>query len=172
MTDGSTRGLLAFRIGEAPAALPLKLVREVVASPGYVPIPGCRNHVAGVALHGGLAVPVYDLRRFDGLWSDPPRTPIVDDRNDASHMIVCDWGEALVGLLGEGVDLLDAPEEEIGGGRTAVPWRGEYLIGFTRRGEEVVAVLDAAVLFPSLGVPDPAVTVAREDAGEKDSSGR
>ncbi len=162
---------LAFRIGEAAAALPLSLVREVVASPVLVPVPGSRPYVAGVTLHGGVAVPAYDLRRFEHLWPDVGGNGSKPG-GEASHLIVCNWGEALVGLLGSGVDLLEDPEVASAGDVVGVSLRSEYLSGFMRRGGEVVAVFNAAALFPSLGVPDLEMPVAREDGGEEDPSGR
>ena len=60
---------LAFRVGAARAALPLAVVREVVQEPSVVAVPGSHPHVAGVALHRGLALPVYDLARFPPLWA-------------------------------------------------------------------------------------------------------
>ena len=162
---------LAFWIGEAPAALPLSLVREVVACPALIPVPGSRRYVAGVALHGGVAVPAYDLRRFELMWPDGGGNGS-NPGDEASHLIVCSWGEALVGLLGSGVDLLEDPEPAGDGDGDGAPICNEYLSGFVRCGEEVVPVLDAATLFPSLGVPDLEVPVAREDGGEENPSGR
>ncbi len=153
MIEQPKKRFLAFRIGEALTALPLSLVQEVVASPALIPVPGSRRYVAGVALHGGVAVPAYDLRRFDLLWPNaggngsPPG-------DEASHLIICNWGEALVGLLGSGIDILDDPETAGDGDGDGVPLCNEYLSGFVRRGGEVVAIFDAAALFPSLGVPD------------------
>jgi chemotaxis signal transduction protein len=172
VTSTRPERLLSFRIGTAPAALPLGLIREVIASPSLVPVPGSRDHVAGVALHYGVAVPVYDLERFDPLWcpeGSPRKTS--DPAEEAPHLIVCAWGEALIGLLGGNIDLLESSETGATEAAFASNLRSEYLSGSLRSGEEVVAVFDAARLFSSLGVPAE-VGGAREDAGEEDSSRR
>ncbi|MFQ5876108.1 MAG: chemotaxis protein CheW [Acidobacteriota bacterium] len=160
---------LALRVGGAVAALPLHLVREVVASSEVVPVPGSLPHVAGVALHRGAALPVYDLRRFEPVW--PGAAPAPPEA--APQLIVCVLGEALVGLLGDGVDLLE-------GGRRAEPGREdgdtdlrrEYLIGLVMSGDRGIALLDAARLFTSMGVPVDGGRGAREGDGEEDPAGR
>jgi len=61
--------LIGFHLDGAGAALPLALVREVTDRPRVVRVPGTHPFVSGVALRGGVALPVYDLRRFESLWS-------------------------------------------------------------------------------------------------------
>ena len=171
MIERAKERFLAFRIGQTAAAVPLSLVREVVASPALIPVPGSRTYVAGITLHGGVAVPAYDLQRFDRLWPDAGGNgskPV----SEASHLIVCNWGEALIGLLGSGIDLLEDPEKASDGDAVGAILCNEYLSGYMRRGGEAVAVFNAAALFPSLGVPDLEMPVAREDGGEEDPSGR
>jgi chemotaxis signal transduction protein len=150
--------------------LPLGLVREVIASPSLVPVPGSHDHVIGVALHDGMAVPVYDLERFGPLWSPADHEQGVSGPvADTPHLIVCTWGEALIGLMGGNINLLEPSENGMAEASRAPDLRSEYVSGSLRSGEEVVAVLDAARLFSSLGVPAEAGD-AREDAGEEDPS--
>ena len=172
MTQRAANRHLAFRIGEVSAAIPLPLVREVIESPTLVPVPGSREHVAGVILQHGVALPVYDLRRFEPLWPDSVGKGGSSMNSDASHLIVCAWGEALIGILGGGVDLLESPEIESVEKSTESVLSADYLSGLLRSGKEVVAVLDATKLFASLGVPHQAATDAREDGGEENPSRR
>ena len=107
--------LIGFHVGGAGAALPLALVREVTDRPRVVRVPGTHPFVSGVALRGGVALPVYDLRRFESLWSGRDRTGPLGWSADADRLIVCDWGEIPLGLLGAGVDLVvEGGEEEEG----------------------------------------------------------
>jgi chemotaxis signal transduction protein len=163
--------LLAFRIGTTRAALPLGLVREVIESPRIVRVPGSHPHVAGVALNRGVALPVYDLRRFTPLWCGPEGTRAGSDHEGGSHLIVCGFEEILLGVLAEQVDLVEAAgaAENLEAGEV----RAEYLNGLLMSGGEAVALLDPARLFPSLGVPaERSGGPPGEDAGEEDPAGR
>lgn len=146
--------LLGFRTGARTWAMPLDLVRKVMACPPVVPVPGSRHHVAGVALIQGLALPVYELPSGDA--QGPPQTvgglalPGEADR----RLIVCAWGEALLGLVGRDVDLLPDGAEGV-----LDPAAG-------------VTVLDPARLFASLGVPEDPTGNVMEGHGEKDPAGR
>jgi chemotaxis signal transduction protein len=146
--------LIRFQVGGAEAALPLGVVREVVERPPVVPVPGSHSFVSGVALLGGVALPVYDLRLFGPLWSAPSG----NGRTSApgEHLIVCDWGEARLGLLGDRVDLMEQA------GRGTLPDQGpdgrwavsrEFVSDVVRRDEDSVILLDPGTLFASLGVP-------------------
>ncbi|PYS97570.1 MAG: hypothetical protein DMF50_00240 [Acidobacteria bacterium] len=171
MSRGAAARLLGFRLGATPAALPLEAVREVLEAPWIVPIPGSHPHVAGVALNRGVALPVYDLTRFVPLWEARVAPVRAAGRLQAPHLIVCGFEEVLLGVLGDGVDLVKDPSpveapEELGAVRL------EYVRGLVLSGDEVVALLDPAKLFPSLGVPAEGSPSAREDAGEEDPAGR
>ncbi|HEU4402603.1 MAG TPA: chemotaxis protein CheW [Candidatus Polarisedimenticolia bacterium] len=164
---------LVFRVGTAHAALPLSLVREVAECPPVIAVPGSHEHVAGVALSRGLALPVYDLLRFAPLWRrgagiSRPAKGVVEQ-----HLIVCGWGEVLLGVLGGQVDLLDGVGSDdgdpaSGGGEM----RADFLTGLVMRGGDAISLLDPARLFSSLGVPAERTRSAREAAGEEDPAGR
>src|SRR6266571_3546658 len=67
----AARSRAIVAVGGAEAALPLGIVREVAARPAITRVPGSHSFVTGIALHGGVALPVYDLVRFAPLWSGP-----------------------------------------------------------------------------------------------------
>jgi chemotaxis signal transduction protein len=161
--------LIEFRVGPARAALSLPLVREVIARPAIVPVPGTHPHVAGVALSRGIAIPVYDLRRFSPLWEATGPRSGAEDGNAAAeeptNLIVCAWGETLLGLLAGSVDLLDdAAEHAAAPGAAAM--KGECVGQLLRGGGGVVTLLDPARLFPLLGVPEAGV-VAGPQGGSR-----
>lgn len=165
---------LTFRLAAAEVALPLGVVREVLDRPRVVPVPDSHAHVAGVTLAHGLAVPVYDLCRFEPLWTTPPPA----EGPAAPSLIVCAWGEVLIGLLGREVDVIDrravreVPEPEIAQEGAETPFRSGYARRVAHDGRGQVMVLDAARLFASLGVPDPRVREAGEEDGEENPAGR
>jgi chemotaxis signal transduction protein len=160
--DGGASRLLRFRIGSTAAALPLAIVREVLPLPRLVAVPGGRPGLAGVALARGVALPVYDLSRLRD-W--PPARGAA---GRGGHVIVCDWGEVSVGVLGGVPDLLDA---EPGPAAAEAP-AAAYAAGWVERDGEMVTVLDAARVFASLGVPEAGLPDAREGEGEDNPAGR
>ncbi len=174
MSRPRATALLKFRIAGTEVALPLGVVREVIERPRVVPVPGSHPHVAGVALARGLALPVYDLGRFERLWVVPPTT----GDESAASLIVCAWGEVLIGLLGREVDLIEAgtiPEdsgEAVDQSGADVPFRSGYARRVAPGGRDRVMILEAARLFASMGIPDPRVREAGEEDGEKDPAGR
>jgi len=165
--------LIGFRIGSAGAALPLGIVREVAERPRVVRVPGSHPFVSGVALHGGVALPVYDLGRFDPLWSGR-KAPAPSGRGaESGHLIVCDWGEVALGLLGDRVDLVEETESdtELGDAAGAPCGMSEvYVKRILRRDGEVIVLLDTDKLFASLGVP-AAEPRGRRKLGEDDPAG-
>jgi chemotaxis signal transduction protein len=164
VSGAGTARLLRFRIGPTAAALPLSIVREVLPRPDLVRVPGGRAGLAGVALARGMALPVYDLSRL----RDWPPAPA--DAGAGGHVIVCDWGEVSVGVLGGAPDLIDAaPGARAPAGGTPA---AAYAAGVVERDGEVVTVLDAARVFASLGVPEDGSPDAGEGEGEDDPAGR
>jgi chemotaxis signal transduction protein len=159
--------LIRFQVGGAEAALPLGVVREVVECPPVVPVPGSHTFVSGVALLGGVALPVYDLRLFGPFWSTPAPSRMERTEAPGEHLIVCDWGEARLGLLGDRVDLMEqagrvALSDQGHDGRWAV--NREFVSDVVRRDEDSVIVLDPGTLFASLGVPAAGPPRAVEDS--------
>jgi chemotaxis signal transduction protein len=170
---GAGRRLIGFRVGSAGAALPLGIVREVTERPRVVRVPGSHEFVCGVALHGGVALPVYDLQRFDSLWSGPRPAGSASTGTDAGHLIVCDWGEVALGVLGDRVDLVEETETDEGheaGAATPCGMSEAYVKRVLRRDGETIVLLDTDRLFASLGVPAAEPRARRRD-GEDDPAG-
>ena len=155
MSVASPARLVGFRVAGVRAALPFEVVRQIAERPPLVRIPGCHPFVAGVALHEGVAIPVYDLRRLEGLWADEP-PPLLSGHGEATQIIVCDWGDTLLGILGDGVDVLSdadgATHDRDGAPRPSV-LNGAYLQGLLPPDGEPLALLDPDRLFASLGIP-------------------
>ena len=173
MSDSADVRLIGFRVGSAGAALPLGIVREVTERPRVVRVPGSHAFVSGVALHGGVALPVYDLNRFDPLWSGQrplaPPGPVAE----GGHLIVCDWGEVALGLLGDRVDLVEETGTDAGrADGAAAPCRvsDAYVKRVLHRDGETIVLLDTDRLFASLGVP-AAEPRGRRKPGEDDRAG-
>ena len=172
MSTGADERLIGFRVGETRAALPLGVVRQVTERPMMVRVPGSRPYVSGVALHDGVAVPVYDLGRFGPLW--PKSRPEASAESTTEvQLIVCEWGETALGLLGHQVDLLMTDGSMPNGPAASEPPGGmcrSYVKKIVRVNGEAIALLDADRLFASLGVP-AAEPRGRRRPGEDDPAG-
>ena len=167
--SGGADPLLTFEVGEARAALPLSMVREVVDCPPIVPVPGSHPHVAGVTLSGGVAVPVYDLRLFPAFW-DPPTSAA--GGGQPRHLIIVGYGEVVVALLGARTDLLERLEPERPESAGEDPIRREFVREVVKSGARSIALLDPERLFASLGVPADGFRGTREDEREENPAGR
>jgi chemotaxis signal transduction protein len=170
---GADDRLIGFHLDGAGAALPLDIVREVTECPRVVRVPGTHPFVSGVALHGGMALPVYDLRRFESLWSNPEEAERRAGGAEADRLIVCDWGEIALGVLGGRVDLVQGGGES-GGEEGRQDMRccmsGDFVKRVLRVHGEAIALLDTEKLFASLGVP-AAEPRGRREAGEDNPAG-
>src|SRR5262249_47033640 len=104
------------------------------------------------------------------LWSDPDRAGAV--RMDADRLIVCDWGETGIGLLGGRVDLVEGGDGTPDAGEEDERSRlsGAFVKRFLRVRGETIALLDTARLFASLGLPATAPG-GRRETGEDDPAG-
>ena len=77
VTEGGTRQLVAFTLGEEEYGIPITLVQEIIRFAPPRPIPGSSVHVEGVINLRGRIIPVIDLKdRFD-IQSDAEDTKIV-----------------------------------------------------------------------------------------------
>ena len=163
---------IGFRLGQAGVALPLEVVRLVAEHPRIVRVPGSHPFVKGVVLRDGVAVPAYDLRRFDPLWRTPVSRAPGGIEEAGDQLIVCEWGEAAVGLLGSRVDLMRGPGSDAGEGKVdeTCAMNAQYVTRVLRVSGETIALLDADRLFASMGVP-AAEPRGRRQAGEDDSAG-
>jgi chemotaxis signal transduction protein len=166
--SGAAPRFLAFRAGRARLALPLAIIREVIERPEIVPVPGSRDHVSGVTLNRGVALPVYDLRRVGSLWTGDG-AGAAEDVEAPTHLIVCGLGEILLGVQAKEVDLLEGASLVEEG---ECPVEGGFLRGRLSHRGGLVALLDPARLFASLGVPADALSSVREGYGEEDPAGR
>jgi purine-binding chemotaxis protein CheW len=171
-TGWSRDRLIGFRVGETRAALPLSLVSQVTDRPPMLRVPGSHPYVRGVALRDGVAVPVYDLGLFEPLWRDRGSRRS-GPRPAAAHLIVCDWGDTELGLLGDQVDLIPESQDPTPGPVSPHPAGAiseRYVKTILRVEGESFALLNADRLFASLGVP-AAEPRGRRQPGEDDPAG-
>ena len=87
-TKGKTGGerFLCFSLGAEEYAIPLLVVREVIAMPEYTPVPYTPPYFLGIMNLRGQVISVMDLRQKLGLKprSDAETTVIICDLNGIS----------------------------------------------------------------------------------------
>lgn len=128
------RQLLVFLVDEAPYALPVESVREIVRIRPITPIPRVTRHVRGVISLRGEIIQVLDLRLRLGL---PPT-----ETTKATRIVVVHGDEDRVaGILVDAVrEVMRIPEEAIGsatGGEAS-----GFVEALCARGEEFISLVD------------------------------
>lgn len=101
--------LVVFKLGEAEYGLPVAVVREVLRRPDTMtPLPNAPAAVAGVMTLRGAVVPLIDQHKL-------LRLPDAQGGNGRSRVVVVAVGEALAGLLVDGMSgLIRVPDAAIG----------------------------------------------------------
>jgi purine-binding chemotaxis protein CheW len=126
-------------------ALPVDLVREILAPRPVARLPGAPSRFLGMIDVRGQGIPVLDLRITLGIA--PP-----EDDQDTRVVVInaaTSGGDIAVGLTVDRVfevtaldaEALDPPPER------AVGWRAELIAGIGRRNGRFVTVLDSERLF-------------------------
>jgi len=124
--------LLTFQLDDAPYALPVERVREIVRIRPITPVPRVSVDVRGVISLRGEIVQVVDLRRRLGLEAVQPRR--------SSRIIVVHGGDGrMAGLLVDAVrEVLSVSEAAV---RAAMGESGA-IEALCVRGDEFVSLLD------------------------------
>ena len=140
---GMVSRVVTFRVGGELFAADILSVERVLRHDAPRPLPGLPDWVEGVIEYSGRVVPVIDLRRRFGMPAGEigshTRTIILTTANEWVAAVV----DAVLDVRAiEGDDLSPPPSFFRG-------LAGEYLKGLTRRGEELVVLLDVDRLLSS-----------------------
>lgn len=132
----ATRELLVFRVGSERFALPLGTVEEALEWGGVHAIPECPGMLLGVAELRGMMLPVFA----------PGDVLCAACDGEPSILLVVLGAEGRIGLAVDDVDDVHAVSADA---LRAGPGRADadaILVAVTRRGGELVSVLDADAL--------------------------
>jgi chemotaxis signal transduction protein len=133
--DGAAR-LLVFRVGAERFAVALDAVEEVIDAPAVQPLPDAPPNVLGVAAIRGELVPMYDPRSVLRVAGSVDGAALLFGRGGRRLGLAIDDVYDAITLAED--ELLSAPGVEAADG---------ILRGVTRRGDSLVAVLDADALL-------------------------
>ena len=133
---GSER-FLCFSLGAEEYAIPLLVVREVIAMPEYTPVPYTPTYFLGIMNLRGQVISVMDLRQKLGLTpkSDAETTVIICDLNGIALGVVVDSVNTVVSPMPEEI----SPKPEIQSNRPT-----DYIKGVYRKDKRLILFLDLA----------------------------
>jgi purine-binding chemotaxis protein CheW len=145
-TKGKSGGerFLCFSLGAEEYAIPLLVVREVIAMPEYTPVPYTPPYFLGIMNLRGQVISVMDLRQ---------KLELKPRRDAETTVIICDLNGVSLGVVVDAVNtvLSPSPEEvspkpEIQSNRPT-----DYIKGVYRKDKRLILFLD---LGKSLNLED------------------
>ena len=132
-----TERFLCFSLGAEEYAIPLLVVREVIAMPEYTPVPYTPTYFLGIMNLRGQVISVMDLRQKLGLTpkSDAETTVIICDLNGIALGVVVDSVNTVVSPTPEEI----SPKPEIQSNQPT-----DYIKGVYRKEKRLILFLDLA----------------------------
>lgn len=134
-SDGTER-LLVFRMGREWFAVALGAVHEVIDPPALQPVPDASAKMLGVASLRGELVPVFDAAPILQVRGAAPAAVLLFTRDGKRVGLAVDDVHDAISV--DESELLDAPGTDASDG---------VLDGVVRRGNDLIAVLDAGALI-------------------------
>jgi purine-binding chemotaxis protein CheW len=133
--DGVER-LLVFRVGPERFAVTLGAVDEVIDFPPVQPLPDASATLRGLATLRGELVSIYDPRPLLNVGGDAHGAVLLFERGGRRVGLAID--DVFDAIVVEEAELRTAPGRDASDG---------ILVGVVRRGNDLVAVLDADALI-------------------------
>ncbi|MFW7380115.1 MAG: chemotaxis protein CheW [Oligoflexus sp.] len=133
---------LAFSLGEEEYAIPLLVVKEVIAVPEMTPIPHTPPHFLGIMNLRGQVISVIDLRR---------KFNIKNSSSDDTAIIICDLSPLTLGVMVDTVNSVLTPEKnELSPKPEMESYIGtEYIDAVYRKENSLILLLDIAKALDS-----------------------
>lgn len=135
---------LTFSLGPEDYAIPLLIVKEVIAIPEVTPIPFTPSHLLGVMNLRGLVITIIDLRAKLGIQAvQGPDTSV----------IICDLAPLCLGFVADSINSVLAPSPEDVSERSDVQSQknADYINGVFRAQDKIITLIDIA---KALGIQD------------------
>jgi purine-binding chemotaxis protein CheW len=138
VTNNDNQGrYLCFSLGKEEYAIPLLIVREVIAVTPTTPIPFAPSHFLGIMNLRGQIISVIDLRLKLGIKSA---------KSEENAIIICDLGSTRLGIVIDSVNSVLTPaageithQPELKSGKAT-----NFVIGVYRKNDRLTLILDIA----------------------------
>jgi purine-binding chemotaxis protein CheW len=131
----SITSYLRFSLHDESFALPLLVVKEVIAFPEVTAIPNTPKHFLGIMNLRGQIISIIDLRK---------KLNIKNDFNSETTVIICDFNSCMIGIVVDSVDsvlnlkptdIKDKPD--IQGSLNS-----EYILGIVNVDQQLILLMD------------------------------
>ncbi len=128
---------LSFSLGNEEYAIPLLVVKEVIAIPEVTPIPFTPNYFLGLMNLRGQVISVLDLRTKLGI---KPST------SAENAVIICDLDPISLGVIVDSINSVVSPDENELSGRpdTQNAKASEYITNIYRKNEKLILIINLA----------------------------
>jgi purine-binding chemotaxis protein CheW len=134
MSD-SINSYLRFSLHNECFAMPLLLVKEVIAYPEITAIPNTPKHFLGIMNLRGQIISIIDLR---------DKLNIKNDFNPETTVIICDLKSCIIGIVVDSVDsVLNLKQSEIKETpEIQGPVSSEYINGIVNLDQRLILLID------------------------------
>ncbi len=128
---------LCFSLGNEEYAIPLLMVREVIAVPETTPVPFAASHFLGIMNLRGQIISVIDLRTKLGI------KPVAKEEN---AVIICDLGTTRIGVVIDSVNSVISPKHSEISERPDMQTNKAttFVTGVYRKTDHLILLLDIA----------------------------
>lgn len=135
--DGTTNRYLNFSLGQEEYAIPLLVVREVIAMPEVTPIPFSPPHFLGIMNLRGQVISVIDFRTKLGIKPDASKETAV---------IICDLSSICLGMVVDSINQVISPAANELSEKPDLHTNknSDYITHVYRRQESLVLLIDIA----------------------------
>lgn len=140
--DGRGDRFLSFTLGKEEYAIPLLVVKQVIAIPDITSIPSTPPHYLGIINLRGQVISVIDFRAKLGIKAD---------LGEENAIIICDLSPFCLGVLVDSINSVVAPKgDEISEKPPIQSNIGtDYITSVFRRGKQLVLLLDISKALDS-----------------------
>lgn len=158
--DNLQHTYLTFEVGSERFALHVANVTEIVRLQKIFAVPDVPSHIRGVINLRGKVIPLLDVRARFGIEQV--------EYSDRTVVVVIEVGDAPTGLVVDRVfDITEiAPVDLEPAPATGAPQRSQLVTSISKRGDQVIFIVDVATLVdggaPALPPPLPAPSNVRE----------
>lgn len=135
--QGQGDRFLSFSLGEEEYAIPLLVVKEVIAVPDITPIPFTPTHFLGIMNLRGQVISIMDFRTKLGI---KPKA------GSETAVIICDLAPLVIGVVVDSINSVVSPNaEEISDKPDVQSSKNtDFITGVFRKAKDLVLLVDIA----------------------------
>ena len=135
--SGQGERYISFSLGQEEYAIPLLVVKEVIAIPDITPIPFTPSHFLGIMNLRGQVISVIDFRTKLGIKPSP---------GAETAIIICDLSPLTLGVVVDSINSVVAPLDSELSSKPDIQsnHNTDYITGVFKRDKKLVLLLEIA----------------------------